>query len=233
MPGPPPLRGRRCWPCRSPPGRCSGRSVRPAVGTWARAPSWPGRLGGWSSRWPALGSGSGGSWTGAAIRGCCGWRSTRPPRATSTSSPPPTRSTAGVRRRRGRRRPRPAGGTAGPLTMTYKPVPTVLARREVARARASLDAERHRKRAMGQLTSAEDGKRQDAAEQREQELADGHAVLVYAATVTVTADTLEALERASDHLRHIAAMAGCELQFLDGQQAQGFTWTLPLCRGVD
>jgi len=65
------------------------------------------------------------------------------------------------------------------------------------------------------------------------ELADGHAVLVYAVTVTVTAPDLATLDRACRSVEHVAGQSYCELRALEGQQAAAFTWTLPLARGLE
>ena len=119
------------------------------------------------------------------------------------------------------------------VAVTLTGTPTPQATRQAKRALTRLRAEDERKQRLGQLHAAEDAKRQHAAQQRLHELADGHALVTYAATVTVTAPTLDALGHACRQLEHAAAMAGCELLALDGQQAQAFGWTLPLARGVD
>ena len=95
-----------------------------------------------------------------------------------------------------------------------------------------LRAEEQRRGQLGQLPDADDDKQQTAAEQRMYELTDGHAVLVYAVTVTVTAPDLASLDRACRSVDHVAGQAYCELRQLEGQQAAACTWTLPLARGL-
>jgi hypothetical protein len=119
------------------------------------------------------------------------------------------------------------------VSMTLKGVPRQQAAREVKHALTHLRAEAQRRTQLGQLHTAEDDKRQTAAERRMRELADGHAVLVCAVTVTVTAPDLAALERACRSLDGVAGLSYCELRLLEGQQAAGFTWTLPLARGLE
>jgi hypothetical protein len=125
------------------------------------------------------------------------------------------------------------GEVSRTVSMTLKGVPRQEANREVRRALTHLQAEEQRKRQLGQLHTAEDDKRQTAADRRMRELADGHAVLVCAVTVTVTAPDLAALDRACRSVEHVAGQSYCELRLLEGQQAAAFTWTLPLARGLE
>ncbi len=118
------------------------------------------------------------------------------------------------------------------VAVTLRSVPRQQATRDAGRALTRLHAEEQRKRRLGQLAAATDAKAETAAHRRLRELADGHADVVYAATVTVTAAGLDQLEVACREVEHLAALAGCELRALDGQQALGFTWTLPLARGL-
>jgi Putative type VII ESX secretion system translocon, EccE len=119
------------------------------------------------------------------------------------------------------------------VAMTVQPVPRQQANREVTRSLTRLLAEDERKQRFGQVQTAEDAKHESAAVQRMEELADGHAEVLYAVTVTVTASDLETLDEACQSVDHVAGMASCELRQLEGQQAQAFTWTLPLARGLD
>jgi len=124
-------------------------------------------------------------------------------------------------------------GICRTVSMTLRPVPRQQANREVGRALTRLRAEELRKDRLGQLPTAHDDKQEAAARQRMRELADGHAELVYAATATVTAPDLAALEQACRSVDQVAGLALCELRLLEGQQARGFAWTLPLARGLD
>jgi hypothetical protein len=119
------------------------------------------------------------------------------------------------------------------VAMTVQPVSRRQANRAVTRTLTRLMAEEERKQRLGQLHTAQDAKQESAAVQRMEELADGHADVLYAVTVTVTAPDLETLDQACQSVDHVAGMASCELRQLEGQQAQAFTWTLPLARGLD
>jgi hypothetical protein len=50
--------------------------------------------------------------------------------------------------------------------------------------------------------------------------------------VTVTGRDLEDLRRASSDVHEHAARARIELHRMYGQQAEGFSFTLPICRGL-
>ncbi len=119
------------------------------------------------------------------------------------------------------------------VAVTVQPVSHRQASREATRTLTRLLAEDERKQRLGQVRTAQDAKQESAALGRMEELADGHADVLYAVTVTVTAPDLEALDQACQSVDHVAGMTSCELRQLEGQQAQAFTWTLPLARGLD
>jgi hypothetical protein len=125
------------------------------------------------------------------------------------------------------------GAVCRTVSMTVEPVSHRQANREAARTLTRLMAEDERKQRLGQVRTAQDAKQESAALRRMEELAHGHADVIYAVTVTVTAPDLAALDQACQSVDHVAGMASCELRQLEGQQAQAFTWTLPLVRGLD
>jgi hypothetical protein len=125
------------------------------------------------------------------------------------------------------------GDVSRTISMTLKAVSRQEANREVKRSLTSLRAEAERKEQLRQLRTAEDEKRETAADRRMRELADGHGVMVYAVTVTVTAPDLASLDRACKSVEAVAGQAYCELRLLEAQQAAAFTWALPLGRGLD
>ena len=67
---------------------------------------------------------------------------------------------------------------------------------------------------------------------REAELADGHADYRFSGYVTVTAADRDGLEAACAETEQVAERAHLELRRLYGRQAEAFTWTLPLARGL-
>jgi hypothetical protein len=90
---------------------------------------------------------------------------------------------------------------------------------------------------VGQRTSQRQSQRDSAAQRRERELAEGHAAVRYAAYVTVSvpahAGTAHAyLEHELSRVDLEAKRAPLRLERMWGQQAEAFTYTLPLCRGL-
>ena len=82
------------------------------------------------------------------------------------------------------------------------------------------------------MTTARIRRQQQAAARREEELADGHAEMRFAGYVTVSAPSAAELERIATEVEHAAALSRLELQRLYGEQDAGFTFTLPLGRGL-
>ena len=118
------------------------------------------------------------------------------------------------------------------IGVTIEPISPVKAIREVEAARTSDIADRDLRGRMGFIETARGRRQTDAVARREEELADGHAALRFAGYVTVSARSLEGLERHCSEIEHAAQMARLELLRLYGQQEEAFTYTLPLCRGL-
>ena len=118
------------------------------------------------------------------------------------------------------------------IAVTIEPISPLKAIREVEAARTSDLADRDLRGRMGFIETARGRRRTDAVARREEELADGHAAVRFAGYVTVSARTLEELERHCSEIEHAAQMARLELLRLYGQQDESFTYTLPLCRGL-
>ena len=68
--------------------------------------------------------------------------------------------------------------------------------------------------------------------EREEELVAGYRELTYAGVVTVTARSVEDLERVSDDLCQKAGEQGLELRALHGRHDQAFAVGLPVGRGL-
>jgi hypothetical protein len=105
---------------------------------------------------------------------------------------------------------------------------------QVAQARTTDIADETTRQRLGQVTTARQMRRAQATARREQELADGHAELRYAAYVTVSAPAgdPEGLERACAEVEHAAQQSRLRLERLYGEQDHAFTFGLPLCRGL-
>jgi hypothetical protein len=118
------------------------------------------------------------------------------------------------------------------IAVTIEPISPLKAMREVEAARTSDAADRELRGRMGFIESARRRRQTEAVARREEELADGHAAVRFAGYVTVSARTLEELERHCSDVEHAAQMARLELLRMYGQQEEAFTYTLPLCRGL-
>ncbi|MBO0686335.1 MAG: hypothetical protein J2P45_24575, partial [Candidatus Dormibacteraeota bacterium] len=75
-------------------------------------------------------------------------------------------------------------------------------------------------------------KEQTAAEQLDEELAEGHVGIRYSSYVTVTASSEAELDAAGSQVVQQAGAARLDLTPLVGQQEAAFTYTLPICRGL-
>lgn len=118
------------------------------------------------------------------------------------------------------------------ISVTHEPISPSRAVREVEAAHTSDVADRELRGRMGFIESARRRRVADATTQREEELADGHAAIRFAGFVTVSAPTLDGLEQDCSEIEHAAQMARLDLVRLYGQQEEGFTFTLPLGRGL-
>lgn len=118
------------------------------------------------------------------------------------------------------------------VSTVMEPVAPSVAIRKVEAARTTDIADEQTRARQGFVTTARKRQQQDATMRREDELADGHAEFRFAAYVTVSAPDEEALERSCAEVEHAAQQARLELTRLYGQQAEGFTFTLPLARGL-
>jgi hypothetical protein len=123
-------------------------------------------------------------------------------------------------------------GVVRTVAVTFEPISPERSTREVEAAitRDRADSElRHR---FGQSETARQRQAQDATVRRESELAAGHSEVRLAGFVTVSGRDTDDLRRASAEVLEHAARARLELHRMYGQQADAFTFTLPLCRGL-
>jgi hypothetical protein len=118
------------------------------------------------------------------------------------------------------------------VSVCIEPVPHSTAMRRAEAARTAEVAEEMQRERQGFLTSARIRRRQQAAARREEELADGHAEMRFVGMVGVSGRPGAEWERANTEVQHAAALARLELQPLYGEQEAGFTFTLPICRGL-
>jgi hypothetical protein len=118
------------------------------------------------------------------------------------------------------------------VSVVMSPVPPARAVREARSARTADLADAELRSRAGFLDSARRQRESEGAVRREGELADGHAEYRFSGYVTVTARDRGELELLCAETEHAAQSARLELRRLHGRQAESFTWTLPLGRGL-
>ena len=118
------------------------------------------------------------------------------------------------------------------IVLTMEPVSPSRAARQVAQARTADLADGELRRRGGFLVTARHAREQRSVEERDVELADGHAQYRFSGYVTVTAGTLEELQNARAALEQVAGQARLELRLLYGEQDVAFACSLPIGRGL-
>ncbi len=118
------------------------------------------------------------------------------------------------------------------VAVTFEPIAHERSTREIEAAITRDHADRDLRARFGQSLTARQRQAEDATSRRESELAAGHGEVRFAGFVTVSGRTPEELRRASAEVTEHAARARLELHRMYGQQADAFTFTLPLCRGL-
>lgn len=118
------------------------------------------------------------------------------------------------------------------VSVTMEPVPPLKAQREVEYARTSDVAEATLRQKHGFLTTMRRQREQESVMRREQELADGHADIRFSGYITVSGANPEELEIACSEMEQLAGQSRLVLRRLYGEQDLGFTFTLPLARGL-
>jgi hypothetical protein len=118
------------------------------------------------------------------------------------------------------------------VSVVIEPRPPLLALREAESARTAELSEESARRRRGFVTTARNRQQQEAVARREQELADGHAEVRFAGFVAISARTPAELDQYTSQLEFEAQRCRLVLQPMYGEQDAGFTFCLPLCRGL-
>ncbi len=118
------------------------------------------------------------------------------------------------------------------VAITLEPIPIDRSTRDAEAAVTRDQADRELRRRFGQSDTARQGQAEEATMRRESELAAGHGEVRFAGFITVTGRDPDDLRRACAEVHEHAARARLELHRMYGQQADAFTFTLPLCRGL-
>ncbi len=118
------------------------------------------------------------------------------------------------------------------VAVTFEPLAADRSTREIEAAVTRDRADRELRARFGQSETARQRQAAEATMRREAELAAGHGEVRLSGFVTVSGRDREDLHRACGEVLEHAARARLELHRLYGQQADAFTFTLPLCRGL-
>ncbi len=123
-------------------------------------------------------------------------------------------------------------GTVRTVAVTFEPIAPERSAREVEAAITRDRADSELRRRFGQSETARHRQAQEAAARREAELAAGHGEVRFSGFVTVSGRDESELRRACAEIHLHAARGRLELRRLYGQQAESFSFTLPLARGL-
>jgi hypothetical protein len=118
------------------------------------------------------------------------------------------------------------------VAVTFEPIAPERSIRDTEAAITRDRADRELRHRFGQLETARHRMAHEATLRREAELATGHSEVRLSGFVTVSGRDLDDLRRASAEVLEHAARARLELHRMYGHQADAFTFTLPLCRGL-
>jgi hypothetical protein len=118
------------------------------------------------------------------------------------------------------------------ISVIMEPVSPSRAARQVAQARTADLADGELRRRGGFLTTARHTREKQSVEERDIELADGHAQYRFSGYVTVTGDSRAELTSACAAVEQAVGQAGIELRLLYGEQDRAFACSLPMGRGL-
>jgi hypothetical protein len=118
------------------------------------------------------------------------------------------------------------------VAVSFEPLAPDRATREVEAAVTRDRADRELRTRFGQSETARQRQAAAATVRREAELAAGHGEVRLSGFVTVSGRDRDELRRACGEVLEHGARARLELRRMYGQQAEAFTFTLPLCRGL-
>jgi hypothetical protein len=118
------------------------------------------------------------------------------------------------------------------VAVSFEPLAPERSTREVEAAVTRDRADRELRARFGQSETARQRQAATATVRREAELAAGHGEVRLSGFVTVSGRDHDELRQACAEVLEHAARARLQLRRLYGQQAQAFTFTLPLCRGL-
>lgn len=122
--------------------------------------------------------------------------------------------------------------TVRTVAITFEPLAPERSVREAEAAVTRDRADSELRRRFGQSETARQRQVQEAAARRAAELAAGHSEVRLTGFVTVSGRDERDLAHACSELHRLAARSRIEVRRMYGQQADAFTYTLPLARGL-
>jgi hypothetical protein len=123
-------------------------------------------------------------------------------------------------------------GAVRTVSVSFEPLAIDRSTREVEAAVTRDRADRELRARFGQSETARQRQAAAATARREAELAAGHGEVRHSGFVTVSGRDEAELRRSCSEVLEHAARARLQLRRVYGQQAEAFTFTLPLCRGL-
>ncbi|WP_448071054.1 SCO6880 family protein [Georgenia yuyongxinii] len=126
-----------------------------------------------------------------------------------------------------------ASGVRRTFTMLFTPVRADVAARDIRKKKTEYLSDAAQRARIGQIEDAAQTAEYADVLQQESDFTTGHGILRTVGLITVSAPTVDELERGVAAVEQAAIQASCETRRLWGQQAQAFTAAaLPLCRAV-
>lgn len=118
------------------------------------------------------------------------------------------------------------------VSLVMEPLSPLRALREAENAATAVVSDEELRQKAGFSSGARRRRMKESIDRREEELAQGHAAFRFVGYVGVSAPSLEELDRACAEVEQAAQQARCEVRRMWGEQAQAFTYTLPIGRGL-
>jgi hypothetical protein len=123
-------------------------------------------------------------------------------------------------------------GCVRAITVVMEPVAPRASAQAVRRAATKLESDSEHRSSQGFRVGAGLRRAQQAVAEREEELVSGYRELTYAGVITITARSLEDLDRHGEDLTQVAGSGGVELRALHGRHDRAFPLCLPVGRGL-
>ena len=120
------------------------------------------------------------------------------------------------------------------FSIVMQPIPVAKAIRDARKDRVERVTDRATRSRIGQIETEHDRQIDADVDQRERDLAEGHADVRWVGLLAVSADSLDELDDACSQMELAASQAMLDLRRVVGQQAEAFVAAaLPFCSGIE